>query len=907
MVKSDSLTKAAIAFLKEGAISQVDLSDLAKACDQLIRAETQKSIPLALSLARQFVTRTRKNPNMPLDVALRAFGWTLNSSGNYKEAEKAYLEARKLSKSRPIDRAKIDRILIDVYMYLMDIPKARRRAQNAIKAFTKLQEYDEVAKTRINYGNLFHRQDRHLEAKRQYEQARCHLEKTNRQRLVLGLCHYNLANTLVQLLDFEKASESYNQAKDIFCKLGFNLYVTECEYGLGWLSLLKGDYHIALSLLKKCEESYLESGQNKGVMLCILDRAEAYLGLNLFSDAYDYACNAERLARKTKLNYEASKAAFFRAKAAYGCGRDKEVLKALDRAKSGFAKEKNKGFEAAVKLFETQITNNQKIDHRSYGSIRRLFKQAQLPLWEAVCDLFFITEQPNDEKAFKRLSKNKAVKSVPHLLAKWQTFQGDRQFLKGKVSVAAKHWTKAANVLDIVRAKLPPIEMRAAFMSGKSDPYEQMISLNIERDPRKAAIWADRFKTAGIWATSGKSFNAMSERTNVEQSLAKLSHQVSMLSGQLNSISDSRIGVALGSHRSLDKSHKSVRESLLLLDHNEQIYDEKTSHIDKYLIKYSMQMPIIQFHIDKNDIISFIHFKGTTRKHRYIDGHQKLLEMYGYWQILINRVLFGSELNTRSDVFEENKLFAKIGDYLWAPLEIPTNQKTVLIILDGILSNLPWSALSYNKEQLIEKYSIILSPTIQHFGHASRLSVKGQKMNIFVGEVGELKHTQKELNNITAMKKDISVFDPCSRVDWPEDGEWGAWHYIGHAQYRSDNPSYSSLSLKGEQLFGADFRLKNCKVNLVTLAACRTAHQSILPGEESTGIIRCLLEMGAKNVVGSHWAVSDKSTAAWMTIFYKYIFDGKSAKDSARLASKELKEKYHSAYYWAPFSVFGAG
>ena len=98
----------------------------------------------------------------------------------------------------------------------------------------------------------------------------------------------------------------------------------------------------------------------------------------------------------------------------------------------------------------------------------------------------------------------------------------------------------------------------------------------------------------------------------------------------------------------------------------------------------------------------------------------------------------------------------------------------------------------------------------------------------------------------------------CRRADWPDDGEWKVWHFTGHARHRADNPFYSSLQLADGPLFGADFRLKNCRVDLATLAACRTAHQSVLPGEEATGLVRCLLEMGTRNVVGSHWPVSDR-------------------------------------------------
>jgi CHAT domain-containing protein len=108
-------------------------------------------------------------------------------------------------------------------------------------------------------------------------------------------------------------------------------------------------------------------------------------------------------------------------------------------------------------------------------------------------------------------------------------------------------------------------------------------------------------------------------------------------------------------------------------------------------------------------------------------------------------------------------------------------------------------------------------------------------------------------------------------------------------------------------LFAADFRLRDYRVGLVTLAACRTGNQSVLPGEESTGLVRSLLEMGARNVVGSHWSVSDKSTAVWMRRFYDFILDGQPVSEAVRKAAIYVRQRFPSAYDWAAFSAFGAG
>ena len=108
-------------------------------------------------------------------------------------------------------------------------------------------------------------------------------------------------------------------------------------------------------------------------------------------------------------------------------------------------------------------------------------------------------------------------------------------------------------------------------------------------------------------------------------------------------------------------------------------------------------------------------------------------------------------------------------------------------------------------------------------------------------------------------------------------------------------------------LFAVDFRLKSCRVELVTLASCRSGELLAMPGEEATGLVRSLLEMGARSVVAGHWPVSDKATAMWMGAFYERVFDGENICGAARYAARKVRQVHPSAYYWAAFSTFGAG
>jgi tetratricopeptide (TPR) repeat protein len=201
MVKtSDKLAAQARRFIARGAAGKAEHEALAEACDRLVRTETQRSPRRAAVMAHRFVNHARPLGGILLTTALRALGWALHNSGTYPEARDAYLEARGLLVHQPFLRARVDRILIDVFMYLGDTKAVRKHFDLALKTFEKLGENIDAAKTRVNFANVLHREDRHREAGQQYRRAVKIWEATD-DTFSLAICHYNLANTLVQSCD----------------------------------------------------------------------------------------------------------------------------------------------------------------------------------------------------------------------------------------------------------------------------------------------------------------------------------------------------------------------------------------------------------------------------------------------------------------------------------------------------------------------------------------------------------------------------------------------------------------------------------------------------------------------------------------------------------------------------------
>jgi len=317
----------------------------------------------------------------------------------------------------------------------------------------------------------------------------------------------------------------------------------------------------------------------------------------------------------------------------------------------------------------------------------------------------------------------------------------------------------------------------------------------------------------------------------------------------------------------------------------------------------------VQFHVGHDDILAFVHQGGSSKSWRYAGGRKILDDMVARWRFIVECAPPVQKKVRPVHLKDEQQILARISNWLLPPLELSGKLKRLLIIPEGQLSAFPWVALPVNGCLLGQQLELIHAPSLRHYWHARREKTRSSKVRIFVGSTSGLTHLKHEIASVSSRlgADGNSICSPCRRSDWPDHSQAGIWHYAGHAHLRGDNPFYSSLLLDDGPLFAADFRLKRNRINLVTLAACRTGQQTSLPGEEATGLVRSLLEMGARSVVASGWAVSDRSTSMWMDLFYKNYLNGRTAAQAVRAASLEVREHFPLACHWGSFAVHGAG
>ena len=131
-------------------------------------------------------------------------------------------------------------------------------------------------------------------------------------------------------------------------------------------------------------------------------------------------------------------------------------------------------------------------------------------------------------------------------------------------------------------------------------------------------------------------------------------------------------------------------------------------------------------------------------------------------------------------------------------------------------------------------------------------------------------------------------------------------HLASHGCFQRDNPMFSYLKLADCRLSFYNLLDLTLKSEIVTLSACQTGVNAILPGDELHGLMRGFLYAGAPSLVVSLWTVNDQSTAELMKEMYLRIRAGCSKRSALREAQLAIKQAYEHPFYWAPFVLMGS-
>jgi CHAT domain-containing protein len=266
----------------------------------------------------------------------------------------------------------------------------------------------------------------------------------------------------------------------------------------------------------------------------------------------------------------------------------------------------------------------------------------------------------------------------------------------------------------------------------------------------------------------------------------------------------------------------------------------------------------------------------------------------------------------------------QVYNWLLQPIESELEKsgvKTLVFVLDGVLRNIPMSALYDGKQYLVEKYAVALSVGLQLLDPKPLLKQKLVALTAGLTQpppgfpkFAPLLGIKSEFDSIT--KAGVSTtrlldgdFKKKNLETEISETSFNIVHLATHGQFSSRFEDTFILDFDGQinvKDFDTLFRNQNKSiVELLVLSACQTATGDT---RAALGLAGAAVRAGARSTIASLWQIDDKSTAMFVSGFYQELKSGNITKAEAvhRAQLKLLKHpNYKAPSFWSSYVLIG--
>jgi len=200
------------------------------------------------------------------------------------------------------------------------------------------------------------------------------------------------------------------------------------------------------------------------------------------------------------------------------------------------------------------------------------------------------------------------------------------------------------------------------------------------------------------------------------------------------------------------------------------------------------------------------------------------------------------------------------------------NATCLIVIADGVLRAMPWSALPVAGRPAVARCDVVVAPSL--FWRTRVASARGGDSLIVVDPNHDLAGADQEGDLVARLLPSpiLLAQEAVSRESVLAHLRTAArFHYAGHARVDEDRPFLSCLELaRGECLSKMDIRGLRLPAPLVFLNACG-AGRVAREGGGTLGIADGFVASGARAVISTLWDVPDRESARVADLFYREL------------------------------------
>jgi CHAT domain-containing protein len=264
---------------------------------------------------------------------------------------------------------------------------------------------------------------------------------------------------------------------------------------------------------------------------------------------------------------------------------------------------------------------------------------------------------------------------------------------------------------------------------------------------------------------------------------------------------------------------------------------------------------------------------------------------------------------------------------LYRELMLPAEEalrgkKTVVIVPDGELWNLPFQALeSAPGRYAIQDYALFYTPSLSVLHEMQKLHEAHRQANptLLAVDAATLPAVRREVAGLLEVygAANVRIYaGPQADYDRvkQEAPKYQILHLAAHGVFEDRHPmdSYLVLSKAGKPEAGVlparEMMDLNLRADMVVLSGCETGRGEVGSGEGLIGMSWALFIAGAPATVASQWKVDAESTTDFMLDFHKSLRHGSKAQAVQEAALAVMRNpQYRHPFYWSGFVLMGEG
>ncbi len=798
-------------------------------------------------------------------------------------------------------------------------------AERAQSEFVALGDRRAAGKVSLNLGALHETRGAYAEAARHARDAAVRFARVGDHEHSV-MADIMLANALTSLGDFDEALRIYARAGMRSAARSLPVLQAIVEEAVALVCLARGQFGEALAGFERARRRYEQLEMPQEIAMAEKLLADTYLELRLLPEALT-------LLDQSLLRFRALQRPGEEAWTLAQRGRVQALL-ALPQAEDSFvqaaalfAAQGNGTGESTVTLARAELA----LAAGNAGGALTLAAQAargfaaagqiDAQLRADVVRAHALLRAGSVEQARALFDSTHAQAQALHLLSlelRCLTGQGLAALGAGNVVAAHAAFTAAVALFEDQRRALPDDAIRSAFSSDHLRPYQELLRLAIEQhaqqpSPERAAqvlreLERVRARALGERVAQGTNSADGEAAAPLRARLNWLYRKVQRLQEEGEPAAALIDELRRTEHELLEQARRNrLAAAVPSLTADDSEFDPAA--LQRQLGDGDA---LLEYGVQDDELFACIVTRHGVTLQRHVAPWPQVLDALRSARFQIETLRHGAapvQEHVAHLTQRARARLRRLHALVWQPLAPAlAPYRRVLVVPHAQLGALPFAALDDGHGCLAERHELALAPS-------ARLALRGLLRQpaaavraLVLGESTRLPHAAQEAAAVAHGFEGGDAFigkDATIKTLRAHAANADVIHLACHAQFRSDNPTFSALHLHDGVLTVDLVETLGLAPATVVLSGCETGLSDAGSGDEMVGLVRAFLIAGAARVVASLWPVDDAVTAAFMAHFYRALRRGEPPSTALGEAQRALMREHPHPLYWAAFTLYG--